>query len=244
MDETPDIDRIDESPLPTREGYDLWAAVYDGDDNPLVLMEEPQVVRLLGEVAGRSIADIGCGTGRHALRWAADGADVTAVDFSDGMLSRARAKPGADRVRFVRHDLSKRLPFEDAAFDRVTCCLVLDHIHDLPHLFGEMARICRPDGFVLISAMHPAMMLKGVQARFIDPVTGQRKPVESARNEISDYVMAAVGASFVIDHMSEHAVDEAAAARSPRGRKYLGWPILLMMRLRPGSAASAAPANR
>jgi len=41
------------------------------------------------------VADIGCGTGRHAVRWAVAGARVIAVDFSAAMLERARAKLGA-----------------------------------------------------------------------------------------------------------------------------------------------------
>jgi hypothetical protein len=32
--------------------------------------------------------------------------------------------------------------------------------------------------------------------------------------------------------MSEHVADEELAARSPRSQKYLGWPLLLVMRLR------------
>ncbi|MFT5466116.1 MAG: hypothetical protein ACI8UO_001214, partial [Verrucomicrobiales bacterium] len=36
-----------------------------------------------------------------------------------------------------------------------------------------------------------------------------------------------------IEEMSEHRVDEALAEKSPRSRKYLGWPLLLMMRLQP-----------
>src|SRR5207249_12248855 len=56
-------------------------------------------------------------------------------------------------------------------FDRVLCCLVLDHISDLAGVFSEMRRVCRPDGSVVVSIMHPAMMLKGVQARFTDPRT-------------------------------------------------------------------------
>jgi len=49
-----------------------------------------------------STADIGCGTGRHAIRLAAAaGAKVTALDFSEGMLERARAKPGADAVKVI-----------------------------------------------------------------------------------------------------------------------------------------------
>ena len=35
--------------LDTHSGYDRWAAIYDGEDNPLVTLEEPEVDRLLGE---------------------------------------------------------------------------------------------------------------------------------------------------------------------------------------------------
>jgi malonyl-CoA O-methyltransferase len=220
--------------LSTREGYDRWAAIYDAEDNPLIAIEEPHVDRLLGEVRGLTIADIGCGTGRHALRLGARGAAMTAVDFSEGMLQRARAKAGAAAVRFVQHDLSRPLPLENAAFDRVLCGLVLDHIANLAGLFSEFGRICRPDGRIVLSIMHPAMMLRGIQARFTDPATGRETRPASCPHQVSDYVMAAVRAGLSIDEISEHSVDEEFARHSPRAVKYLHWPILLMMRLKPG----------
>ena len=79
--------------LPTREGYDRWAEFYDVDDNPLVALEEPLMDRFIGNVRGLTVADIGCGTGRHALRLAAAGANVEALDFSEAMLQRARPRP-------------------------------------------------------------------------------------------------------------------------------------------------------
>ena len=152
--------------LPTREGYDRWAEIYDVDDNPLVALEEPWMDRLVGDVRGLTVADIGCGTGRHALRLAAAGANVQALDFSEAMLQRSKEKTGASQIVFHVHDLAKPLPFPDATFDRVVCGLVIDHISDLDGLFREMHRVCRSAGFVVISVMHPAMMLRGVQARF------------------------------------------------------------------------------
>jgi malonyl-CoA O-methyltransferase len=217
--------------LSTREGYDRWAAIYDDEDNPLIVMEEPQVARLLGEVGGLTVADIGCGTGRHAIPLARAGAHVTAVDFSDGMLDKGRAKAQGLAIRWVRQDLADVLPLENARFDRVICCLVLEHIVDLEHLFRELKRICRPDGFIVVSAMHPAMMLRGISARFTDPGTGRETRPQSHPNQIADYVMGAVRAGLAFDHISEHAVNEEIAARSPRSQKYLGWPMLLMMRL-------------
>lgn len=124
--------------LPTQAGYDCWAEFYDGEDNPLVLLEERHLAPLAGEVAGLAVADIGCGTGRHALRLAAAGARVTAVDFSEAMLLRARGKAGADAITFVRHDLAEPFPLASAAFDRVFCCLMLDHIAELDKFFSRL----------------------------------------------------------------------------------------------------------
>ncbi len=219
--------------LPAREGYDRWAAIYDDEDNPLIALEEPQVAGLLGDVRGLSIADIGCGTGRHALQLAAGGANVTAVDFSQAMLAKAQAKPGAQAIRWVQHDITQPLPLSAASFHRVTCCLVMDHIPDPAALLAECGRICRPAGFIVISVMHPAMMLRGIQARFTDPATGRETRPTSCPHQVSDYVMAAIRAGLRIDHLSEHLVDEALTRRSPRALKYLGWPLLLMMRCKP-----------
>lgn len=218
--------------LPTREGYDLWAATYDTDGNPLMALEESMVDGLLGDVRGVAILDVGCGTGRHAIRVAERGAKVHAIDFSTAMLEYARKKPGAERVHFQNHDLTAPLPFEADTFDRVICGLVVDHIANLAGLFREMGRVCKQGSFIVISVMHPAMMLRGVQARFHDPEKGEIRPA-SVPNQISDYVMAAVHAGLRLDHLSEHAIDEYLADRLERARRYVGWPMLFLMRLSP-----------
>jgi malonyl-CoA O-methyltransferase len=217
--------------LTTRDGYDRWAAVYDDDGNPLVALEEPRVDQLLGDVNGLHIADIGCGTGRHSVRLASRGARVIGFDFSEEMLQRARAKAAGLNVEFHQRDLTEPLPVAGLSFDRVICGLVIDHIPDLPGLFREMHRVCRSPGFAVVSVMHPAMMLRGVQARFHDAASGREVRPAACPHQISDYIMAAVGAGWTLDHLSEHAADEALAARFPRARRYIGWPMLLIMRL-------------
>jgi malonyl-CoA O-methyltransferase len=148
------------------------------------------------------------------------------------MVAQAAGKPGWSDVRFVQHDLNAAMPFANASFDRVVSFLVLDHITALDVFFAECRRVCRPEGFVLISVMHPAMMLRGIQARFKDPATGLEVRPASATNTISDYVLAATRAGLRIDHMSEHAVDAELAARMERAAKYLDWPMLLLMKIR------------
>lgn len=228
MSTTPQIQH-----LPTRDGYDRWSSIYDSESNPLIVLEERIAFPLLGEVANLKIADIGCGTGRHALRLASQAAQVTAVDFSQGMLDAAKLKPGASNITWIQHDLSQPLPLPANSFDRVVCALVFDHITDVTHLFRELARICKsgPDNFVLVTIMHPAIMLNGVQARFTDPTSGTRIMPQSVPNQISDYVMGATRASLTISHMSEHSVDDDLIAICPRAEKHRTWPLLLIMKL-------------
>jgi ubiquinone/menaquinone biosynthesis C-methylase UbiE len=220
--------------LPTREGYDRWAEIYDVEDNPLVALEEPEVDRLLGDVGGLDVLDVGCGTGRHSIRLAGRGARVVGVDFSDGMLARAKEKEDATRVRWVVADVTRPpLPISDRSFDRVLSALVVDHIGALTEFFAELGRLCREDGCIVVTVMHPAMMLKGTQARFVDPDTGRETRPESQPNLIADYVNAAVAADLRIVHVGERSVDEELAARMPRAEKYLGWPLLFWLELTP-----------
>jgi malonyl-CoA O-methyltransferase len=110
---------------------------------------------------------------------------------------------------------------------------VLDHIAELDAFFRELRRLCRPTGRVVISVMHPAMSLLGVQARFTDPASGRRISPRGHVHQLCDYVMAAARAGLAFDHMGEYAVDAKLAARSARAGKYLNWPLLLLMRLVP-----------
>lgn len=84
----------------TLAGYDHWAASYDATDNPMVaatawaLQNEPL------DVHGADVVELGCGTGRHAAPTLRSGARTfTGVDGSTGMLQRARAAFGDDRIR-------------------------------------------------------------------------------------------------------------------------------------------------
>lgn len=219
--------------LPTREGYDRWAATYDTMGNWLLELEEPEVDRALGDTANLDLLDVGTGTGRHAIRLAAAGARVTALDFSDAMLAKARAKPGAERVRWITHDAdAAALPFAEGSFDRVLSALVLEHIalERLVPFFRELGRVTRPDGRVVVTAMHPAMFLKGISANFPDE-DGEIRP-RSYVATLSEYVMGALDAGLEISALAERPVDEALVERNERPRKLLGWPALFVMELR------------
>jgi ubiquinone/menaquinone biosynthesis C-methylase UbiE len=215
-----------------RGGYDRWAAVYDHDANPLQALEEPVLRTAVGDPRGLAVLDLGCGTGRHSLWLADNGAAVTALDFSEGMLAEARRKPGAEGVRFIVHDLHEPLPFASGAFDLVISSLVLEHLRQLDGIFAETHRMLQSGGRAVITTMHPAMFLRGSQARFTDPASGELVQPGSQAHSLSAFAMAAVHAGFQLADMREYAPDEAFAAHYPRAAKYVGWPMLVVLQLR------------
>ena len=226
----------DHDPLAgVREGYDRWSAVYDHDANPLLALEEPRVREALGDPRGREVLDLGCGTGRHAAWLVEAGARITAVDFSAGMLEQARERVATGDVRFVTHDLHEPLPFGDRSFDAVVSGLVLEHLRDLDAFLAEAHRVLRPDGRAVVSAMHPAMFLRGSQARFTDPVSGEIVMPGSLFHRLGEIIVAAVGAGFTLCGVGEYAPDAEFAARYPRAERYVGWPMLVVLNLQAGS---------
>ena len=78
---------------PDRSDLDAYAAVVD-------------------EFGAGSVLDIGCGTGTFACLLARRGLRVTAVDPAGASLAVARAKPGADRVRWVHGDATDLPPLQ------------------------------------------------------------------------------------------------------------------------------------
>jgi ubiquinone/menaquinone biosynthesis C-methylase UbiE len=131
---------------------------------------------------------------------------------------------------FIVHDISKRFPFEDASFDRVICALVFDHVADLKPVFAEMARVCKPGGFVIVTSMHPAVFLLGRQANFTNDAGEEIRPA-SVANDVSAFVMAAQGAGLRIADMREKVATAELVALTSKAEKYLGWPLLLAMKL-------------
>jgi demethylmenaquinone methyltransferase/2-methoxy-6-polyprenyl-1,4-benzoquinol methylase len=96
---------------------------------------------------GSRALDVATGTGDLAIELARRGAEVVGSDFSDGMLEVARRK--APDLRW-EHGNALALPYDDDSFDAATVGFGARNFSDLGRGLGEMARVVRPGGRVVV----------------------------------------------------------------------------------------------
>jgi ubiquinone/menaquinone biosynthesis C-methylase UbiE len=116
-----------------------------------------EVYRLLaaaGDLRGRRVLDVGCGTGTLAT-WLAEhaGARVWGVDPSVEMLAVARRKVPA--TVGLKEGPAESLPFRDGWFERVVMMLVLHHV-DRAATLAEIHRVLGDEGRLVIATFAPA----------------------------------------------------------------------------------------
>jgi 2-polyprenyl-3-methyl-5-hydroxy-6-metoxy-1,4-benzoquinol methylase len=125
--------------------YDEFAEWYEqwiGDAPPLIATHPDMLPALTGE----RVLDIACGQGRLSRYLAAQGADVTGVDVSAAMLSKARAV-GPAGIAYVRADVTGHLAWWDGRlFDGCTCELALMDIDDLAGALSTVTTVLRRGG--------------------------------------------------------------------------------------------------
>ncbi|HKU61074.1 MAG TPA: bifunctional 2-polyprenyl-6-hydroxyphenol methylase/3-demethylubiquinol 3-O-methyltransferase UbiG [Gemmatimonadales bacterium] len=115
-----------------------------------VLVEELGLVP-----AGLRVLDVGCGGGLLAEEFARLGCGVTGVDPSAESLARARMHAAGQGLAIgYQCAVGEALPFEEASFDVVYCCDVLEHGDDLPRVIAETARVLRPGGTYLYDTIN------------------------------------------------------------------------------------------
>ena len=148
---------------------------------------------------------------------AASAKSVIALDFSPGMLARARERVGAaPSVQFVEHDVCNPWPVPSRSIDVVVANLMLEHVRDLAPVFDEARRVIRPGGQLYFCELHPYRQFQGKQAQFKDPDTGATTLLEVYVHTFSDYANTALRAGFVLREIGEALEDRAPAGSPPR----------------------------
>ncbi|MBI4163878.1 MAG: class I SAM-dependent methyltransferase [Candidatus Aenigmarchaeota archaeon] len=113
--------------------------------------------RMLGNVKGKRILEIGCGGGQCSIAFAKQGAKCTGLDLSSDQLKHAEdlAKKNKVSVKFQKHDIQSLGGFRSNYYDIVFSAFALQYIPDLTRCFKEIFRVLRKGGLFAFSFEHP-----------------------------------------------------------------------------------------
>ncbi len=153
--------RVLEGKKGIREAYDRMSITYDHSEHlrPTRRMEQAEeraIGRWLLRLSG-PVLDVGCGTGRYAIKVAGMDLEVLALDASSKMLEKAMQKAqrhsAVEKFGPVVGD-GEHLPFRDQSFSSLICTLTLDHFQDCELSAREFARVLRKDGLCILTGLN------------------------------------------------------------------------------------------
>ena len=184
-----------------QEAYTDWSATYDQDRNLTRDLDEIVTRETLANLRCNSTLELGCGTGKNTALLAGISQHVTAIDFSEGMIERARQKLSFDNVIFIVADISQPWRFAAQSFDLVVCNLVLEHVSDLPLVFAQAFRVLRANGSFFVSELHPFRQYQGTQANF--QRNQQTTHIPAFVHHVSDFINAGETNKLALSEMKE-----------------------------------------
>jgi ubiquinone/menaquinone biosynthesis C-methylase UbiE len=114
-------------------------------------LEVPAMIENLGDINGKFLLDIGCGTGAHARAYTEKNAVVYGIDISQTMLLEAQKNCQAN----LQHGSILKIPFPNNFFDIGTASFVIQHVQDIDRALGEVNRVLKPGARFLYSEHSP-----------------------------------------------------------------------------------------
>jgi len=172
------------APDAVRTMFDRIAPVYDAMNRAMTAgLDQRWRAKTARAVVspGDRVLDSCCGTGDLAIACLRAGGRVTALDFSERMLERARKK--SDEIEWVEGD-ALALPFADGSFDAGTVGFGVRNLEDLEKGLGELRRVLRPGGrLAILEITTPRGLLRPFYKLWLDglvPLAGKLLPGGSA----------------------------------------------------------------
>ncbi|MFQ6009714.1 MAG: class I SAM-dependent methyltransferase [Candidatus Aenigmatarchaeota archaeon] len=176
-------------------------------------------LRLLGNVKGKKIIEVGCGGGQNSIALAKRGAICTGIDVSKEQLKYAEnlAKKEKVKVRFVKGDFQNLTRFKSNSFDMAVSAWAFQYSPNLKKLFRGVYRIVKKKGLFVFSMPHPFHDLINIKTHRIEKSyfkTGRYEEIEvwpdgkkhkfvGYHVKVSDIYNALIGAGFFVEKIIE-----------------------------------------
>lgn len=212
--------------------------------------EWPAIRAMLPDLAGRRVADLGCGFG-WASRWmrGQGAASVLGIDLSEKMIARARADTADAAIDYRIADL-ETLDLPAGAFDLVYSALAFHYIADFDRLVRMIGAALTPGGDLVFTVEHPVFMAAAYPHWIADQdgrktwpvngyaIEGERRTDWFARGVLKYHrrlgttLNTLVGAGFTLRRVEEFAPTPQQIADMPALAEELERPMMLLVAAR------------
>lgn len=140
-------------PQAVKSSYARWAPFYDRTFGVATQVGRRRAVEHINAQDGAKVLELGVGTGLALPLYSAE-KQVTGIDFSEEMLAKAENQvraQGLDCVETLRPMDARALDFPDESFDHVAAMHVVSVVPEPEKVMGEVARVLRPGGHLVIT---------------------------------------------------------------------------------------------
>ena len=130
------------------EGFSAYMIEHlDGEENKLYFSR----IKAFSDTRRMKVLDIGCGPGMFSMILGKDGHDVTGIDYSDGMISKAKENCAEAGVpcNIMKMD-AQNLDFDDKTFDLIVSRKVVWNLPDPVRAYSEWLRVLKDDGMMIL----------------------------------------------------------------------------------------------
>jgi SAM-dependent methyltransferase len=226
------------------EGY---RALRERDDNHNILIEQPAMLKLLPDLNGKTVLDLGCGCGGNCLDFIRRGAKhVVGIDVSENMLAIAHKDASDSRIEYRHMDMA-HLGEVHERYDLIYSSLAFHYIEDFERLCCDIYDHLNEGGTLLFSQEHPLNTADGffnkdesgnvlsytvydynrsgkrVTHWFVDGVEKYHRPMGEILTSLAQ-------AGFIIENVCEPVPEEWALQKRPALIKEYTKPCFLIVR--------------
>ena len=141
--------------MSTQSTYDKWSSYYKEDIDTKILfeMEKHIVLDFLDCKKNDTLLDLWCWVGRYLPYTTKKTKNIVCSDLSKWML--LVIKKQYPDIKWIKSDMSKKLPFDSNSFNKIICTQAIKHVKDINKLFREIHRILKKNGEFIFTVIHP-----------------------------------------------------------------------------------------
>ena len=232
------------------EGYN---ALRESDCNANDLIEQPAMRKLLTDLNGKAVLDLGCGYGHNCIDFVSRGASrVVGIDISEKMLSVAKEESAHEKISYLNMSMTDIAKLGEK-FDFIYSSLAFHYVEDFDAFAKDMYSVLNDGGRLLFSQEHPIITstvdgkghfnkdengdrISYTFSNYNEP--GKRRihwyvdGVEKYHRTFSGVINALAKAGFIIEEICEPVPEDWAVKKLPTMVKEYIKPNFLIVKAR------------